>query len=117
MRVKTVKTIIGDVYNVSIETGEWSQGDVDLMTRFGEPSLDLGGTFTTASLVDFSLAAELRKLKNESPFTQGFDVDDNADAEERANAWATEIASRISTAVLALRANTDEFTGEAVVTI
>jgi hypothetical protein len=51
---------------------------------------------------------------SDSPFSQSFDGRDYANAEDRANVWATEIISRITSAMTTLRANDDEFTREEV---
>jgi hypothetical protein len=49
-----------------------------------------------------------------SPFTQSFDARDHADADERAVVWKDEVSQRIVAAVVTLRANDDDFSGEEV---
>lgn len=116
MKARTFKSIEGDVYKVSIYTEDWSENDIGQMMRFGEPEIDLGGTFTSGPL-SFTLPTQLVRIRAESPFTVGFDVRDEDDAEERANLWTTTILARLEAAITTLRGQTDDFTSESVVTI
>jgi hypothetical protein len=108
------------VYKISVKTENWSEQDQALMTKYGEPEIDLGGTFLDADVSDtsdadtFTLSSNLVLIMSESPFTQSFDSDDYADAEERALLWESVMVTRIKAALTTLRANTDEFTTEAV---
>jgi hypothetical protein len=54
---------------------------------------------------------------SDSPFCQRFDFRDTADAAEQANVWRDRIVVRISDAVAVLRAQSDDFTREDVVTL
>lgn len=116
MQLRTFKSIVDDVYKVSMYTQEWSEGDKLLMQRFGEPEINVGGTIPM-SPSSYELDDAYKRIMSESPFAISFDLDDYDDAEDRANAWQVEIATRISAAVTALRAETDTFTGETVVAI
>lgn len=118
MNIRTFKKLEGGVYIVSVYTEQWSEGDRLLMEKYGEPTLALGGDFVSApDYVDYSLPARYAKLMSESPFTQRFDSQDFNDADARADVWKTEIQDRITVLVADLRARTDTFTGEEVVTI
>lgn len=114
MKVRTFKLLNNDIYQVSIYTESWSQNDLDLMAKFSEPEIDLGGDFTSPT---FTLPTDLAKIKSDSPFTMSFDVADAADAKDRANRWATEIITRLTSAIAALRGHTDDYSGESVVTL
>ena len=114
MKVRTFKVLNNDIYQVSMYTEEWSQLDLQLMVKFSEPEIDLGGSFTVPT---FTLANLLAKIKSDSPFNQSFDVNDYADAEDRADRWATEMVVRLTSAITALRANSDTYGGETVTTI
>jgi hypothetical protein len=74
MKIRTFNKIDNDVFQVIKHTEDFSEGDMDLMIKFGEPEIDLGGTFTANP--DFTLPNNLAKLKSESPFTQNFDSRD-----------------------------------------
>lgn len=112
MNIRTFKQIIGNVFQVSINTNDWSQLDNELMASFAEPEINLGGDFTGPPA--FSLANNYSRIKSGSPFVGRFDGDDYPDAEDRANVWSAEVIVRLKAAITALRANTDDFTGESV---
>jgi len=113
MKLRKFFKLEGDVYRVTLMTQDWSEGDQELMSKYGEPEIDLGGSFDGP----FTLPNDLRRIMSESPFTERFDIADSALAEARAGVWETEISARITTAMTTLRANTDDFTKEEVETI
>lgn len=118
MNLRTFKKLDDGVYQIKIETQDWSENDRLLMTRFSEPEIDLGGDFPGInSGGEFTLNTRLVKIMTESPFTQRFDSRDYDDADDRAESWKTEIQTRITDAILNLRALDDTFTGEEVQTI
>jgi len=112
MKIRKISIITDGIYKVTLYTQDWSEADKDLMAKFGEPEIDVGGNFTGPPAYD--LSSKLVKIMSESPFTQGFDSDDYGDAEDRAEVWKDEVSARISTAVAILRGNTDDFSGEEV---
>lgn len=116
MKIRTFYILSGDVYRVSVYTQDWSEGDTDLMVKYGEPQIDLGGDFTNPA---FTLPTVLRNIKSESPFAQQFDARDTdaGVAKSRAQRWAADMATRITTAIGTLRGNTDDYSGEEVVTV
>ena len=81
MNIRTFKQIIGDVFQVTINTEQWSQLDNQLMASYGEPEIDLGGSFTGPPA--FDLPSNFARIKSGSPFIGRFDGDDYVDAEER----------------------------------
>lgn len=112
MNIRTFKQIIGNVFQVAINTQDWTELDNQLMASFGEPEIDLGGSFTGPPA--FTLPSNYVRIKSGSPFVGRFDGDDYGDAEQRADVWADEVVVRLKAAIDALRANTDDFTGESV---
>lgn len=123
MKIRTFKNLEDNVYRVSIQTEDWSERDMRLMEKYGEPEIDIGGTFLdengsgSGDDFTFTLDSKLYGVKTGSPFSYGFDARDYADAETRALLWATTLISRITDAMTTLRANDDGFTGEDVVNI
>lgn len=115
MKLRKFNTLNNDVFTVTLVTEDWSQADVDLMVKFGEPEIDLGGTFTGTP--SYTLPNNLVRIKSESPFTQSFDYRDAATAEAKALLWASTLTTRITSAVGTLRGQTDTFTGESVTNI
>lgn len=114
MNIRTFYNLTNDVYQVSIYTQDWSEGDRELMKKFGEPQINVGGSFSNPT---FTLPDSLKNIMSESPFAQRFDLRDAADAKDRANRWATDMATTISDAVTTLRNNSDSYTKETVVTV
>lgn len=119
MKIRTFYRLSNDVYSVTIYTEDWSQGDTKLMDEFGEPQIDLGGDFGTGPGA-FTLPNRLVSILTNSPFTQSFDARDylaTPTAPDAAEAWATEIATRLTAAVTTLRGNVDDFSSETVETV
>ena len=118
MNIRIFSTLTAGVYKVTVKTEDWSEGDKDLMQRYGEPVIDVGSAFTgTVPYVAFTLPTRTMRVMSESPFTERFDFRDTADAEDRANAWKTAVVARITDAVAILRSNEDTFTREDVLTL
>lgn len=117
MKIRTFYSLVNDVYAISVNTEDWSEGDRKLMEKYGQPQIDLGGTFGTGP-GEFELPNRLVNILSDSPFTQSFDARDYpATAEDMADTWAAEIATRIQSAVTALRANVDGYSRETVETV
>jgi hypothetical protein len=112
MKLRKYFSVTDGVYKVSLRTESFSEVDQQLMAKFGEPEIDVGGSFTGPPA--FELPADLRRIRSESPFTMKFDSDDYVDADERAETWSTEMSTKIADAMTTLRANTDDFTKEEV---
>jgi hypothetical protein len=110
MKIRTNKSIDSNRFIVEIETSDFSEQELEFMQKFGEPEIDLGGSFTGPPA--YSLPTNLVALKSDSPFREAFDSKDFVDAEDRANVWADEIVVRIKAAMDTLRANMDDFSGE-----
>lgn len=128
MKIRSFTSIQDGVYTVRLVTEEWSQEDLRIMTKFGQPTIDIGGVFDGIDEsgspppdelpdVTYTLPTQLVGVKTDSPFVAGFDIRDNADAEDRARLWKLVITERISTAVITMRSDADTFTGEEVTTV
>lgn len=117
MKIRKYFSLDNDVYKVAFYTQDWSQGDKDLMAEFGEPEIDLGGNFDDGGALEFDLPSNLVTIMSASPFTQDFDIRDEADSEDRAELWATTIAARLVSAVTTLRTNTNDYSREEVQTV
>jgi hypothetical protein len=109
IQVKTTYELKNNNYLVKVETINFPQSDLDLIADFGEPTIEMGGTIPHTPS-DYVLPTKQAFVKKGFPQTQLFDGVAFADAESRANDWATEILSRITAAMTTLRINTDLFT-------
>ena len=118
MTTRIFSKLDAGVYRVAIHTEDWSELDRGLMTRYSEPTIDLGGDFVSDDgYTEFTLGNRMVRIMTESPFTQGFDSRDSADAETRAEIWKAEVLGRLQDAILMLRASADTFSREEVVTV
>lgn len=116
MKIRSDKSIRQNVYLVEVKTEAFSETDLQLMQKFGEPEVNVGGTIPMGQS-NFSLPAKNLRVRSDFPYTARFDGDALEDAAARANAWRTEMESRIQTAITALRANSDTFTAESVTNV
>lgn len=123
MKIRVYKLLTDGVYKAKVVTEDWSELDIDLMEQFGEPEIDVSGTFDGTqdqALPDITFqlsGARLVRVKSDSPLIESFDIRDYADAADRATLWAATIVSRITEAVTDMRAQHDTFSGEEVYTI
>lgn len=115
MKIRSFYTLNNDIYKVSLTTEDWSQGDIQLMTKFGEPEIDLGGTFNMSP--SYTLPESLARVMSDSPFVQSFDHRDDEDAETRAAFWGATLVVRIEAAVTALRDLSDTYTHEEITNV
>lgn len=118
MKIRIFKRVVDGVFDVRIQTEDWSQHDIDLMVKYGEPEINLGGEIayvpvnvegsssssggTETVLLDDNYA----RIMTESPFTYKFDsrdYDGVDNARQIASAWASEIEARIVDKVRMLR--------------
>lgn len=116
-QVKVVQYIDNDVFNVrfEIDRTQVSQDDKNRMAKFGEPAIQVGGTFLESTPNEFTLPTQTIKLISGFPFLKGFDSTtepfDTA-TKTKVEAYRDEIVDRISTAFDTLRDEVDTFTGE-----
>lgn len=108
------------VFRVTVDTEDWSEGDLDLMHQYGEPEVNVGGDVTylyngeqrTKALGDIYV-----RVLHGFPYAMGFDSRDYGSTGEATNvgvAWKEQVLSRIDSAVTALRANNAQFPTEEV---
>lgn len=115
--IRVFQVIDNDVWKVTFNNDpvELSEDDKKRMKKFGEPEIDLGGTFLGTTDNEFVLPSKKAKIRADFPYTAEFDSRDSQfaeDTETKVVAYRTEILSRITTAFTTLRAQTDTFTGE-----
>lgn len=119
MKIRSFKSVTNGVYRVIIRIEDVSQQDEQLMLQYGQPTVELGGTFTpVAPAPQFTLPARSALiLAGDYVFRQEFDSRDTDYAAADATAWHAEVVDRITEAMITLRTNTDTFTTEEVVQI
>jgi hypothetical protein len=120
LRIK--RFIDNDVWkiNFALDLTSLPESDKDLMRKFGEPEINVGGTITyVISEVEstYTLPDKYIKIKSGLPYTQEFDSkspDFLEAVQVKALAYEEEFISRYSAAFEDLRTNADSFTGERV---
>jgi hypothetical protein len=117
MQIRTTYEVVNDVFFVKVETLNYSANDVDLMSKFGEPTVDAGGTFDYNTNKQFVLTSKMCYILKSFPITQSFDATSVPDAEDKADAWGAEMVVRITAAVTNLRALSDDFTRQESTTV
>lgn len=121
-KIRTYQLVENNLYVINFvnDLAALSKSDRDLVDKFGEPEINLGGSFTTDAL-EWELPNEYVKLVSGFPVRREFDLTASPFADEDGLAmlvtYRTTILSRIEDAFTALRANGDDFTDEFVTTI
>lgn len=129
MKIRVIKRLVDSVFEVRIQTEDWSELDRELMVKFGEPEINLGGSIpyaTTAQAKAASAPSDTSvtyddvyvRIMTESPFTRKFDSRDFGgsidDAAAAAASWIFTIEARILEKVRYLRENDMFFTTEEI---
>ena len=131
MKIRILKQLRDGVFNVRVQTEEWSEREKELMVKLGEPEINLGGTIfpicgeiakSAAGISDDAVTLEYAyvRVMTESPFTMKFDSRDYSDIQTArciADTWASNIADQVVTKVNELRDSDNFFTSEEVVEI
>ncbi len=115
--IRAIQHIDNTVWSLTFinDVNYLSEGDKKAMQKFGEPEIDLGGTFLEGSANEYTLPAKFAKLRADFPFTQSFDSRDpdfETATQTKVDAYRDEIITRITDALTTLRAIPDTFTGE-----
>jgi len=109
MQYKFLKTVLDNVHSSEVTT-EFTGQEQALSTTFGEPEVNFGGTIPGA--IGMTLPDHYRKINSGLPYSFSLDANGDADAKTKMNEWIAEMIVRLSAAAVALRAQSDDFTGE-----
>lgn len=132
MKIRILKKLVNGVFEVLVRTEDWSENDILLMQKHGEPEINLGCTIPltndeSSSYVDSSSSSyesefviddDYVRVMTESPYVHRFDSRDlggEVKAKETANAWCAIIEDRIIEAVKTLRESDQFFNTESIV--
>lgn len=120
MQFKLTNSIVDKVWSVLFTNipSQLTNNDREIMRKYGEPLVNVGGVFLSGTENEFSFPNEYRKIRNEFPFKREFDTRD-PDFEDnvltKIGAYSDAILFRITTELDTLRAKTDNFSGETVI--
>lgn len=121
MKIRTFKYISDQKYFVEIRTEDFSEGDLVLMQKFGEPEINVGGLYGAEDGPTSTWIAPdryVRVRQGFQPFSAFFDQRNyGTEADDRANALLSTITTRITDAMTVLRAMADEFSSETITNV
>ncbi len=104
------------IFLFNVDPATVSSNDKELMAKFGEPEINFGGTFTSGPL-EIILPDEYRKVLSGLPFKKIVTPSAEPwvdDTDDKLVLYRTEMITRFTNAMTALRSQGDTFTGEYV---
>jgi len=123
MKLRVLQSIENEnyIFLFSIDPASISSDDAALFTKYGPPSIDFGGTFTDNTSTNFTLPDAYFDLPTAFPVQQVFTTTGSSpfatNTANRLLVYRTTIESNITSAMTALRALDDTFTGEYIANI
>jgi hypothetical protein len=123
LRIK--RSIENDIWKItfSLDLAALPESDKELMRKFGEPTINVGGTFDDTSYpvtFTYTLPDKFILIRTDMPYTQSFDSkspDFSTATQAKALLYEQTFVTRYQAAFVALRTLTDTFSGERVVTL
>jgi len=123
LRIK--RSIVNEIWSItfSLDLAALPESDKELMRKFGEPTINVGGTFadpTYPTAFSYTLPEAFILVRTDMPYTQLFDAksaDFMTNTQAKALLYEDTFISRYQAAFTALRSLTDTFSGERVVTL
>ena len=128
--LKTKKFIDNDVCKVmfTLETANLPESDKELLIKFGEPKINIGGNYLSGTANAYTLPNKYIRIKSDLPFTQEFDAKSETSynatpntartaAQAKAVAFQTAFTQAYTNAFTTLRAYNDTFTSESITNI
>jgi hypothetical protein len=117
MILRVFQKIVNDVWSVTFVNDPLalSEGDKLAMQQFGEPEINLGGTFLAETENTFTLPIQLAKIRSDFPYTQYFDARDAAyssNTQVKVLGYRDAIVTLVTAAMTTLREQADTFTSE-----
>lgn len=117
--LKIKRFIDNDVFKItfSLDNTTLPESDKELLRKFGEPTIDIGGVYTPSSGTTYTLPSKYIRVKSDLPFTQEFDgksVDFAENTKEKALIFQETFIAAYNDAFATLRAEADTFTGEQI---
>lgn len=121
--LKIKRNIENDVFKLqfSLDLTSLPESDKELMRKFGEPLINIGGVFLEDTDNSFSLPEKYIRVKSDLPYVQEFDAKSNVlgfvSTQAQAEGFQEAFVDRYQTALSELRSLQDNFTGEFTVNI
>ena len=111
MKKRIFSSMDNSVFWISIDTEDWSEGDLELMVQFGEPEVNVGGEISYAYHDEpkaKTFGDEFVRLLHGFPYRRCFDARDYEGTDEAVAigaAWKEAVLARIDSAIVSLRSN------------
>lgn len=120
--LKIKRSIDNDIWkiNFSLDLASLAESDKDLMRKFGEPQINIGGVFLLGDPDEYTLPDQYIKVRSALPYTQEFDSkspDFELNTQAKVEAFQTNFTTLYAAAFVDLRTNADTFTGEYLINI
>lgn len=120
--LKIKRVIENDIWkiNFNLDATSLSENDKDLIRKFGEPQINIGGVFLSDTADEYTLPDKYIRVRTDLPFTQEFDSkspDFENNTQTKAIAFQTNFTDLYEAAFNSLRDMVDTFTGEYLVNI
>ena len=99
------------------ETDILSDSDKALIAKFGEPQINVGGTYLGSTANTFTLPDDYVKLFSGFPYTRVFDASTtpfSTNTQTKVEGYRDAIVAAVTAALTTLRNNTDTFTSEKI---
>jgi len=123
--LKIKRYIENDVWKLmfSLDAVSLSENDKELIRKFGEPEINIGGTYLTGDPEEYTLQDKYLRVRTDLPYIQEFDAKSldfpgqaaaQLAAQAQALAFQTSFVTNYEAAFITLRATGDTFTGEYV---
>lgn len=123
--LKIKRYIENDVWKLmfALDAVSLSENDKELIRKFGEPEINIGGTYLSGDPEEYILQDKYLRVRTDLPYIQEFDAkslsyqnqaDAQAAAQAQAVAFQAAFVGKYEDAFATLRATGDTFTGEYV---
>jgi hypothetical protein len=116
--LKIKRSLDNDIFkiNFSLDISSLPESDKELLRKFGEPQINIGGVYLQGTDNEFTLVDKFIRVRSDLPFVQEFDAKSNllgfASTQAQAVEFQDEFISRYQEAFETLRSNPDTFSGE-----
>lgn len=100
MNLKRSVSLINRIYRAEVSLdGALTELELTRLRQFGDVTINIGGDFAYGEGGELVLDTDNRKFPREKSFVRGFQIDGDADANAKANAWAAEVEARLVAAL------------------
>ena len=124
--LKIIRSIENDIWKItfSVDPLKFSESDKQLIAKFGEPEINVGGLIDGPQIqgesINYTLPDRYIKIRSGLPFTQEFDSKSEMFQEftkEKALRYQDAFVNRYTGAIEDLRAKQDTFSGEYLINL